>query len=49
MMVAFVVITIAFGGWVGDVFGVASSWIMTNLGWFYIFGVDVPASSSGSR
>ena len=39
MMVAFVVITIAFGGWVGDVFGVASSWIMTNLGWFYIFGV----------
>ena len=38
-IVAFVVITILFGDWVGEVFGVASSWIMTNLGWFYIFGV----------
>ena len=39
IMVAFVVITILFGDWVGEVFGVASTWIMTNLGWFYIFGV----------
>ena len=38
-IVAFVVITILFGDWVGEVFGVASTWIMTNLGWFYIFGV----------
>lgn len=39
VIVAFVVITFFFGDWVGSVFGTASGWIMTNLGWFYIFGV----------
>ena len=41
VIVAFVVITFFAGGWVGNVFGTASGWIMTNLGWFYIFGVTV--------
>ena len=39
IILAFVIITIVAGGWVGEVFGTASDWIMTNLGWFYIFGV----------
>lgn len=41
IIVAFVVITFAAGGWVGEVFGTASGWIMTNLGWFYIAGVTI--------
>ncbi|QGU08314.1 Glycine betaine transporter OpuD [Corynebacterium occultum] len=41
IMLAFVVATILFGDQVGAVFGTASSWIMTNLGWFYILGVSV--------
>ena len=39
VIVAFVVVTFFAGEWVGSVFGTASGWIMTNLGWFYIFGV----------
>ncbi|MBB1056756.1 BCCT family transporter [Dietzia sp. B19] len=39
VILAFVVITFFAGEWVGSVFGTASGWIMTNLGWFYIFGV----------
>ena len=39
IILAFVVVTFFFGDWVGQVFGTASGWIMTNLGWFYIFGV----------
>ena len=39
VILAFVVITILFGDWVGSAFGTASGWIMTNLGWFYILGV----------
>ena len=39
IILAFVVITFFAGEWVGNVFGTASGWIMTNLGWFYIFGV----------
>ncbi|MGD7001452.1 BCCT family transporter [Corynebacterium halotolerans] len=41
IMLAFVLITIFFGDWVGDVFGTASDWLMSNLGWFYILGVSV--------
>ena len=39
IILAFVVITFLAGDWVGSVFGTASGWIMTNLGWFYILGV----------
>ncbi|WP_010542437.1 BCCT family transporter [Dietzia alimentaria] len=39
IVVAFVVVTFFAGDWVGSVFGAASGWIMTDLGWFYIFGV----------
>ena len=39
IILAFVIITFLFGDWVGNVFGTASGWIMTNLGWFYILGV----------
>ncbi|GLB63028.1 multidrug DMT transporter permease [Dietzia sp. NCCP-2495] len=39
IILAFVVITFLAGDWVGRVFGTASGWIMTNLGWFYILGV----------
>ena len=39
VILAFVVITFFAGEWVGEVFGTASGWIMTNLGWFYVFGV----------
>lgn len=38
---AFVLITIFWGDWVGNVFGTASDWIMSNLGWFYVLGVSV--------
>lgn len=41
IVLAFVVITFAAGDWVGSVFGTASGWIMTNLGWFYIAGVTI--------
>jgi len=40
-VLAFVVLTIVAGDWVGDVFGAATTWILTNLGWFYILGVTV--------
>lgn len=39
IILAFVVVTFFAGESVGSVFGTASGWIMTNLGWFYIFGV----------
>ncbi|MDV7999822.1 BCCT family transporter [Rhodococcus sp. IEGM 1408] len=39
IVLAFVLITVVAGDWVGSVFGTASGWIMTNLGWFYILGV----------
>ncbi|HET8993945.1 MAG TPA: BCCT family transporter [Rhodococcus sp. (in: high G+C Gram-positive bacteria)] len=35
----FVVVTIAFTGAVDEIFSNASTWIMTNLGWFYVLGV----------
>ena len=41
IVTAFVIVTILFGEWVSDVFGTASDWIMTNLGWFYVLGVTV--------
>ncbi|MFD6857298.1 BCCT family transporter [Rhodococcus sp. NPDC060090] len=37
--ILFVVVTIAFTGTVDEIFSTASTWIMTNLGWFYILGV----------
>ncbi|HHU66303.1 BCCT family transporter [Corynebacterium sp.] len=40
-VLAFVVLTIVAGDWVGDVFGAATTWILSNLGWFYILGVTV--------
>ncbi|MDX2356460.1 BCCT family transporter [Dietzia sp. PP-33] len=40
VVLAFVVVTFVAGDWVGEVFGSASGWIMTNLGWFYIAGVS---------
>ncbi|MDO5668645.1 MAG: BCCT family transporter [Corynebacterium sp.] len=40
-VLAFVVLTIVAGNWVGDVFGAATTWILSNLGWFYILGVTV--------
>lgn len=39
VILLFVVVTFFAGDWVGRVFGTASGWIMTNLGWFYILGV----------
>lgn len=41
IMLAFVIITIFFGDWVGNVFGTASDWLLSNLGWFYVLGVSV--------
>lgn len=41
VILAFVVVTFLFGDWVGEVFGNAATWIMTNLGWFYIAGVSI--------
>ncbi|WIM69388.1 BCCT family transporter [Corynebacterium suedekumii] len=41
IVLAFVVVTIFFGDWVSDVFGSASDWILSNLGWFYVLGVTV--------
>ncbi len=41
VVLAFVVITIIAGEFVGEVFSAASGWIMTDLGWFYILGVSV--------
>ncbi|MEJ6018939.1 BCCT family transporter [Corynebacterium sp. H113] len=38
---AFVVLTIVAGDWVASVFGAATDWLLTNLGWFYILGVTV--------
>lgn len=40
IMAAFVLITIFFGDTVSDIFGTASTWIMSNLGWFYVLGVS---------
>ncbi|MFC6146326.1 BCCT family transporter [Corynebacterium nasicanis] len=40
-VLAFVVLTIVAGDWVGAVFGAATTWILSNLGWFYILGVTV--------
>ena len=41
IMFAFVFITIVAGDTVSEVFGTASDWILTNLGWFYVLGVTV--------
>ncbi len=41
IVLLFVVVTFLAGDWVGSVFGTASGWIMTNLGWFYISGVTI--------
>ncbi|NMB23786.1 MAG: BCCT family transporter, partial [Corynebacterium sp.] len=41
IMAVFVIITIVAGDTVSDVFGTASDWLLTNLGWFYILGVTV--------
>jgi choline/carnitine/betaine transport len=41
IVLAFVVVTIVAGDWVSDVFGTASDWILTNLGWFYVLGVTL--------
>lgn len=41
IMVAFVIITIVAGDTVSDIFGTASDWLLTNLGWFYVLGVTV--------
>ncbi|QNG18339.1 BCCT family transporter [Rhodococcus triatomae] len=35
----FVVLTIAFTDFVDTVFGAASDWLLTTLGWFYVLGV----------
>ena len=34
IMAVFVIITIVAGDTVSDVFGTASDWLLTNLGWF---------------
>ncbi|MFD1719354.1 BCCT family transporter [Georgenia deserti] len=39
VIVVFVVTTVAFTSIVDRVFEAASSWLMTNLGWFYVLGV----------
>ncbi|RZU62296.1 BCCT family transporter [Zhihengliuella halotolerans] len=41
IVVVFAALTIAFVEPMGDAFGAASTWLLTNLGWFYIFGVSV--------
>ncbi|GAB3650972.1 BCCT family transporter [Zhihengliuella somnathii] len=41
IVVVFAVATIIFTGPMGEAFGAASDWLMTNLGWFYILGVTV--------
>ncbi|AWH96786.1 BCCT family transporter [Dietzia psychralcaliphila] len=41
IVLAFVIITFVAGDQVGSLFGAASGWIMTNLGWFYISGVSI--------
>ncbi|AGF72078.1 BCCT family transporter [Corynebacterium halotolerans] len=41
IVVVFVAVTILFGDWVSDVFGTASDWVLSNLGWFYVLGVTV--------
>lgn len=41
LTILFVVVTLLFGDGVGLAFGYASTWIKTNLGWFYILGVSV--------
>lgn len=40
-VIVFVLVTFFFGGWVDTVFTIASNWIMTYLGWFYIAGVSI--------
>ncbi|GAB95584.1 choline/carnitine/betaine transport [Kineosphaera limosa] len=39
--IAFSVVTIVFTSRVNSTFSVASEWILTNLGWFYISGVTI--------
>ncbi|RNE48684.1 BCCT family transporter [Corynebacterium alimapuense] len=41
IVLAFVIITILFGDSVSEIFGTASTWILSDLGWFYILGVTV--------
>ncbi|MCO1339387.1 multidrug DMT transporter permease [Kocuria polaris] len=41
IVVVFAALTIAFVEPMGNAFGAASTWLLTNLGWFYIFGVSV--------
>ncbi|MGC5628696.1 BCCT family transporter [Georgenia sp. Z1344] len=41
ILIGFVIITIVFTGPLDSAVGAASSWLMTNLGWFYILGVTV--------
>ncbi|QFU07689.1 Glycine betaine transporter OpuD [Rhodobacteraceae bacterium THAF1] len=40
-MVVFVVVLAAFPGPIGDAFATARDWIVRNLGWFFILGVNV--------
>ncbi|WP_344882491.1 BCCT family transporter [Zhihengliuella alba] len=41
IVVVFAVLTIVFVDPMGEMFEQASGWLLTNLGWFYIFGVTV--------
>ncbi|ETX14960.1 multidrug DMT transporter permease [Roseivivax halodurans JCM 10272] len=40
-MVVFALVLIVFTGPIGDAFAAARTWIVTNLGWFFILGVNV--------
>lgn len=39
LMVAFLLVLLIFPGPIGEAFGSGREWIVTNLGWFFIFGV----------
>lgn len=39
LMVAFLVLLLAFPGPIGSAFGAGREWIVTNVGWFFILGV----------
>ncbi|MGC5617188.1 BCCT family transporter [Georgenia sp. Z1491] len=41
VLIGFVIVTIVFTGPLDSAVGAGSEWLMTNLGWFYIFGVTV--------
>lgn len=40
-MVIFAIALVSMPGFIGDAFAAARAWIVTNLGWFFILGVNV--------